>query len=328
MKLKFFTLLLLCAIGLMSCRKDKVELNIKQYDQQQIQNYISSQGITGMQRDLVGGDTTGMYYQILAAGSGPALKYTDKVAFVFSLRTFDGKYVAVDTIYNHFYDYVGHIATDNLPLGLQTALINDLQYKGTRARILIPSHLAYGVDGSGSGSSTVTNNRIGGNQCLDYYVNIIGDQNAYDDIAIQSYLRDSSFTGYSKAAVDLKKYYQPNDPVLLANGNTSYYYYKVLTPGTVIHPITTNSTITTTYTGQLLNATIFDGAHNGTNSVAFDIASFGTPGNVEGLINYATVGTKISIIMPSALGYGYTSQSGIPTFSCLRFTWQVITVSP
>jgi FKBP-type peptidyl-prolyl cis-trans isomerase FkpA len=155
MKQTTFTLLLFCVIGLMSCRKDKVELNIKQYDQQQILNYISVHGITGMVRDLVGGDTTGIYYQILNPGTGPRLSYSDRVAFVYTLRTLDGVYQSVDTIANHYDDFLGHVSTDNLPLGLQTALINDLQYSDGRMRVLIPSHLAYGINGTGSGSSQV-----------------------------------------------------------------------------------------------------------------------------------------------------------------------------
>jgi len=39
---------------------------------------------------------------------------------------------------------------------------NLLKNKGGKIRLLIPSHLAYGTTGVGSGSSTVTNNRIAG----------------------------------------------------------------------------------------------------------------------------------------------------------------------
>ena len=51
---------------MVSCRKDKVELTLKQYDQQQISNYISANGLSGYLRDTVGGDTTGMYYKIIS----------------------------------------------------------------------------------------------------------------------------------------------------------------------------------------------------------------------------------------------------------------------
>jgi FKBP-type peptidyl-prolyl cis-trans isomerase FkpA len=48
----------------------------------------------------------------------------------------------------------------------------------------------------------------------------------------------------------------------------------------------------------------------------------------EGLINYAVVGTKISLLVPSALGYGIVAQSGIPANSCLRFTFIIQTTTP
>lgn len=307
MKKTVFTFLLLSVFGFMSCRKDKIQQSIKQYDQQQILNYIAAHNLTGFVRDTVGGDTTGIYYKILTPGTGPALKYSDEIPMVYTIQTFDGSYTSGDTINNHFYDYVGHIYADKLPLGLQTAVINDLKYMGGRMRVLIPSHLAYGVSGTGSGSSTVANNRIAGNECLDYYVNIINNFPAYDDMVIKNYMRDSSLVGYTKTADGL--------------------YYKVLTQATTNDPITINSTITCTYTGQLLNATIFDGSHNGTNTASFNIADI-TTGNAEGLENYASVGTKISFLMPSSLGYGLVSPSGIPPFSCLRFTYLIDTVTP
>ena len=77
-----------------------------------------------------------------------------------------------------------------------------------------------------------------------------------------------------------------------------------------------------------MNAFIFDGLNNGTTIATDNIADFATPGNTEGLENYASVGTKISLIMPSALGYGTAVQTSIPANSVLRFTWTILTVTP
>ncbi|MDB5015684.1 MAG: hypothetical protein JWQ84_516 [Mucilaginibacter sp.] len=316
MKQTIFTLLLFCVTGLLSCRKDSIQQQtIKQYDQAQIDSYISANGITGMTRDLVGGDTTGIYYKIIMPGSGAPMAYTDKLSFVYTIRSFDGKYIVTDTIANHFEDYLGHIATDNLPLGLQTALINDLKYQGGSMRVLIPSHLAYGLNGSGSGSSSVANSKIAGNQCLDYYVHVIGGdtkikseaayQAAYDDQVIQNYMAVNGLLAYTKTADGL--------------------YYKILTPATAADPITALSSITYTATGQLFNGTIFDN-QNATSAVS-DVDSF-IQGVQEGLIGNANVGTKISIIIPSALGYGTASQSSVPANSCLRFTFAITAVTP
>jgi hypothetical protein len=298
-------------IGFPSCRKNNIELNIHQYDSQQIQNYIAANHLTGFKPDTVNGDTSGIWYRIAVPGSGTPLQYSDLVTFVYTERTFDGKYALLDTITRHFYDYVGHIQNDGLTQGLQLAVHDLLVYPNATIRVLVPSHLAFGVNGTaGSGSSTVPNSIIAGNQCMDFYVHAVNNFGPYDDLVIKHYLADSALTGYSETPDSI--------------------YYKVLTQGVTNDPITQISTITCTYTGQLLDASIFDGSHNGTNIATFAMQNFATPGNVEVLQNYAQAGTKLSVIMPSKQGYGIAGNSagGIPPFAPLRFTWEVITVTP
>lgn len=324
MKQKIFTLLLLSATGLLSCRKTKVEPDIKQYDQIQIDNYISVHGLTGMKRDKSAGDTTGMYYQIINPGDSvyqgtpiPRLDFPDKIALVFSVRTFDGKYVQSDTIANHVDDYLGHLTiAHSLPLGLQLGIYNILKYRGGSMRLLIPSHLAYGISGYGSGSTQIANTRIGGNQCLDYYVHVIGNtptdnQRIYDEMVISNYKQANNLTDYIKV----------QSTTLPGN----YYYYKILTPGTGTSAITDNSTISYTDTGQLFNGSIFE--NNNFTAISNPIADW-APGVKEPLEHYATAGTKISILIPSALGYGEVLYGSIPPNSCLRFTFAISTVTP
>lgn len=312
MKQKIFTLLLISAIGLVSCRKDKIEQNIYQYDESQIQNYISTNGITGMQKDASPLDSSGIYSKIILPGNPLApLDYPDKVSFVFTLRSFDGKYISSDTIQNHMEDYLGHLTSDALPYGLQMAMRNIVKYKGASARLLIPSHLAYGVNGYGSGSSTNANTKIAGNQCLDYYVHIIDNYTTYDEQVIHNNYDVSTYT--KKESV-------------LYPGN--FYYYKILTPGTGTSPITSASSFTATYTGSLLNGTIFDGANNGDNVSAPLIVNSLVPGVQEALENNVVVGTKISMIIPSTLGYSNTTSGSIPVNSVLRFTFVIVSVTP
>ncbi|MCR8557908.1 FKBP-type peptidyl-prolyl cis-trans isomerase [Mucilaginibacter sp. BJC16-A38] len=319
MRQKFFTLLLISAIGFASCRKDKIEQTIKQYDESQMQNYIKVHGLTGMQKDTIGGDTSGIYYKIIMPGNivPPAttlvpLDYPDNVSFVFQLSSFDGRYITLDTIQNHIDDYLGHLTNDALPSGLQLAIKKLVKYKGASARILIPSHLAYGVNGYGSGSSSVTNTKIAGNQCLDYYVHLISDYTTYDDQVIHN---NWNLTGYTKMQSDALP------------GN--YYYYKVLTPGTTgAAPITETTTMTVNYTGSLLNGTIFDGSNNGANTIEQPISQIALSGLKEALEKFATTGTKISVILPSKLAYGTTSAGTIPINSVLRFSYVIISTVP
>jgi FKBP-type peptidyl-prolyl cis-trans isomerase FkpA len=301
MKKILFSLLLLSAVSLVSCRKSGLQLDIKQYDQQQILSYMAANGVTNAQKDTVGGDTTGMYYQVLNAGNGAQLNYPDSVSFVYTIRSFDGKFIASDTVMNHYAGLVGHATPNGLMLGIR----NDLKYKGGKVRFFIPSHLAYGVNGVGTGSKTITNGRIAGNQCLDYTVEVINDQKAYDNLAIKNYMTANNLTGYTETASGL--------------------WYKITIPGTSTDPITYNSTVTLTYTGLLFNGNIFSN-YNTTGGTAFNIPDV-VPGFQEGL-EHATAGSTISFIMPSALAYGAGGGSGVPANACLRYDCAIITVTP
>ncbi|MGZ3764281.1 MAG: FKBP-type peptidyl-prolyl cis-trans isomerase [Mucilaginibacter sp.] len=294
MKLTFFTLLLLSAIGFVSCRKTGSEPDIKQYDQQQITSYIAANGLTGMQRDTSGGDTTGTYYKILTPGDpSKPLAYTSEIAYVYTLRSFDGKFIAADTVLDHVDGLLGHIG----PNGLMLAIHNDLKYKGGQMRLLVPSHLAYGVNGYKSGSSTIVNATIAGNQCLDFYVNVISDQVAYDDLVIKNYMAANSLTGYTKSASGL--------------------YYKIIKKGATDSLINDNSSVTCNYTGQLMNGTFFDNSSATTTATFSDMNSL-TDGAHEGL-KLIGGGGSVSLLIPSRLGYGTSGSTSIPANACLRF---------
>ena len=308
MKQTIFTLLLLSTLGLMSCRKTQVDKDIKQYDQEQIDSYISTNGITGMQRDLSGGDTTGIYYKIILPGNGVEFKYTDSISFVYTLKSFDGLYNSTDTIVNHYSGYVGHMSfTPLLSNGLQLIVRNVLK-KGGSIRVLIPSRLAYGTKGAGSGSSSTVNTKIAGNQCLDYYIHAINDQKAYDDDLLIKYIAANSLSGYQKTPSGL--------------------YYKINTAGTGTVPITDNTTISITYTGTLLNGTVFDSyATTDNTGTSFEIPDM-ILGVQEGAKNYCTTGSNVSFLIPSRLAYGNKGTSKTPANSCLRFDMVVVSTTP
>ena len=316
MKQLLFTLFIISTLGLFSCRKDKFQLTIKQYDSTQIANYIAAHNLTGFVKDTVGGDTSGIWYKIITPGTGHAMAYSDLVPFVFTVQTVDGTYVKTDTIINHFYDYLGHVSANgynsDLTPGLQTAIKNDLIFVGGSMRVIVPSRLAYGHYGKGQGSSQVGNNRIAGNECLDYYVHVIDNVADYDDKSINKYMTDSSLMGYTKVESIL---YPKN-----------YYYYKVLTPGTGTDYLTENSTVTAVYDGLLLNGTNF-GNYHGSGGQSFFVGTL-TQGVKEALIKGALLNTKIDIIAPSVLEYGLSGSTGIPAFSCLRFSFVVDAVTP
>ncbi|MDB5000070.1 MAG: Peptidyl-prolyl cis-trans isomerase [Mucilaginibacter sp.] len=319
MKHKIFTFLLIAAAGLTACRKTGTEPDIKQYDDQQIQGYIAANGLTGFSKDTTGGDTTGMYYKIINKGVGVPLEYSDLVSIVFTRKSFDGKYTLSDTIINHIYNYLGHLyisnntTSANLPKGLMLGIKNILKYRDGSMRLLIPSRLAYGTVGYGSGSVTNVNTRIAGNQSLDYYVHVINDQQVYDDLVIRNYMTANALSGYTKTATGI--------------------YYKILkdkTPGTYIDDF---STIVATYSGALLNNTYIDQASITTAATLAPATTFAfatlAPGVHDTLQSFAGEGTSISMLIPSRLMYGAggSSNGTIPSNAPLRFEWQISTVT-
>ncbi|MDT3402796.1 FKBP-type peptidyl-prolyl cis-trans isomerase [Mucilaginibacter terrae] len=315
MKQIYSAFILLAVVALSACRKDGNDIDIKTYDQQQIDAYIKANSLTGMKRDVSDGDTTGIYYEILAQGKGDAISDPTRVAFVYSIRSLDGKYSITDTITSRSYNYAGALS----PKGLALAFKNIIKTKGTRARIIIPSRLAYGQSGSGTGSG-----RLPGNTSLEYYINVMDDyvdpatklltrQNAYDELSIRKYAAANG--------IDLSTY----------NHNTvSGLFWKQTQADTGKVVVTDNSTVYVQYTGSLLNGTQFDISSNADPAgVPLDVEGI-TPGFAEG-IKKIKAGGKLSMLIPSNIAYGYAGSTSngvviIPPFSCIRFEVNLISV--
>ena len=319
MKKTLFTLLILSTVvGIMSCRKSGSMPNIKQYDDQQIQSYISANGISGMKRDTVGGDTTGIYYQIIQQGTGAQFDYPDSLFFTYTLKSFDGLYNNADTVVDHYNGLLGHTA----PKGLTTDLHDVVKYKGTKVRILIPSHLAYGLAGAGSGSKTIVNGRIAGNQCLDYTLYVVPDPAAYDDQVLLNYMAANNLSGYTK----------------LNTGPAAGMWYKITVPATG-NLITYNSYVSAYYTGQLMNNSFFTDVYSPTVVAPATTTTLGsftdlsalTPGFLNGLFLLGKGNGTISLLIPSRLAFRSSSSSAdagtIPANACVRFEVQVTDVT-
>ncbi len=120
-------------------------------------------------------------------------------------------------------------------------------------------------------------------------------QAATDDAAIQAYIKANSIT---------------------ATKDPSGLYYQVITPGTGAYP-TKNSLISGQYTGKLLNGTVFD-----SNSIPNEPLSGFITGWQIG-IPYINTGGRILLLIPSALGYGNSTNGSIPANSVLIFTFDL-----
>ncbi|EHQ26334.1 FKBP-type peptidyl-prolyl cis-trans isomerase [Mucilaginibacter paludis] len=319
MKQLLYALMAFCAFGLLSCRKNSDNFTIKEFDADQIKTYIKQNNLTGMNPVLSGGDTTGIYYQIITQGNGKVIDYPDKISFVYSFKTFDGNFSSTDTILNHTYNFTAYIA----PNGLQLALKNIVKTKGSKVRLLIPSRLAYGINGTTisryTSENTTSTGIISGNQCLDFTVNLLDDdvtkQAAYDDLSIKKYISANGLSGY----------------IPITTGTYAGVYYKIQQAGTGTDLIDVNSNIGVQYTGTLLNGAIFDEANNNDGTAATTLTLLDGLTAWQGVLPMVTAGAKISILSPSALAYGTAAVSkgsfSIPAFSCVRYDFNIITVT-
>jgi len=265
---------------LFSCQKEYETVEV--IDDRNVQEYIQLNKINMQQYQ-----GTGIYYQVVSPGTGLEVQYSDKVPALITMRSLDGKYVSVDTfsIANRYYDFLGYYNPEPIRMGVKEVLKKS---NGT-IRMIIPSRLAFGRNGSGS---------IPGNASLDVTVRALDISKLvqYEDFTIKKYLESNSLTGFTKTTTGL--------------------YYKIGQPGTG-SPITLESTIVANYTGKLLNGTIFDRALAGSEAT-FKVNSL-VNGWRQG-IPLIKQGGSIRLIVPSTLGYGLEGSSpSIPAFSVLDF---------
>src|SRR5690554_4758425 len=236
-----------------SCEKKEYQ-TVTELDEQNIQQYIRQNNL-----DVEPLGTTGMYYQVLDQGDGVALAYDQIVPLVYSFKTLDGNYSSADTsnVSNRYADFLGYfpygsaVASNNpgSPLdkeeGMKVALNQALKFANGKIRILVPSRLAYGKNGSGD---------IGSNQSLDYTIHAIDPDHmpAYEDQSIQQYLDKTG----TPASSFLK--------------TESGIYYHIAEPGTGTQ-ITPEASLKVGYTLRTLNGKILE--QSPTDSTTMNLAT-------------------------------------------------------
>ncbi len=108
-----------------------------------------------------------------------------------------------------------------------------------------------------------------------------------------------------------------------AQKHPSGVYYQVLSPGTGNISYTTNTTVTTKYTGRLLDGTVFDGTT--TQPISFKLGQVIAGWQIG--IPLIQKGGRIRLLIPSGLAYGEESQGPIPGNSVLDFDIELVDVT-
>lgn len=284
-----------------SCKKDYE--SIQSIDTKKITDYISANNLSSVM--VEDSAKTGYYYQILTPGTGSNLKYTDSILYNGEMKGLDNGTVYLTTpTYANLGTFVGYTAS----LGYNSVTytipaIRDVMRKlkrGGSARILLPSYLAFGKNGSGS---------VPSNENIDLTITTFPDttQAQLDDRLIVQFLTSKGLT-------------MTKDP--------SGVWYSVSAVGSGTYPITINSTVETSYTGRFTDAagTVFDS----NTDASFNL----NPGTEVPLRAWAIVlagrlqkGGKVRMIIPSRLAYGTTgSGTAIPGNANLDFDVEILSV--
>lgn len=153
-RIKYY-LIIIAAIVLVSCKskehnlpetsKDKktdlVEVNriLVKKDQVRIKNYISRKGWEMTETE------TGLWYEILTAGDGEKAVEGKVIMLNYTLSLLDGKvcYTSAELGPKQFL-----IGKGNVESGLEQGVL--LLNQGSKARFIMPPHLAHGLPGDGN----------------------------------------------------------------------------------------------------------------------------------------------------------------------------------
>jgi len=114
-----------------------------------------------------------------------------------------------------------------------------------------------------------------------------------------------------------------SDKGIVAQKHTSGVYYQILGTGAGNLAYTSNTTVSTKYTGRLLNGTVFDGTTS--QPISFKLGQVIAGWQVG--IPLIQKGGKIRLLIPSALAYGPDGQGPIPANAVLDFDIELIDVT-
>lgn len=288
------SLYLSLAVGfgiLTGCEKEYESIEI--LDERNIQSYITENKLTLQKKP------DGTYFSFIKYGNGEEILYSEKIPLIYTIKTLDGSYSNQDTFINHYggaNQYLGYFT----PEPLSVAIKENIKREGGEVRMIVPSNLAFGRNGSGP---------IPGNASLDYWVKVLDKRTlpAYEEKSILKYIQVNNLGSFTKSADGI--------------------YYKVITPGSG-SAITADSLLTTQYVGKLFNGKIFD-------QTSGSVVDFTLSETIQAWVKIVPLikgGGTIRILTPSSSAYGIDGVANpfggysIPPFSCLDFELTVVDV--
>ncbi len=294
-KLSGFALALVgLTVLLGSCKKDYE--SIQSVDSKKIQDYISRNNLTVTEDPL----KSGYYYQILNEGAGDYYKDTDSVLYDGEVKGLEnGTIYTTSPANGNLGTYVGYT---NTFFSISMPAVRDVIRKlkpGGSARIILPSYLAFGKNG-------LATYNIPSNENLDITITTYAEtQTARDERLIKAIIATQGLT-------------MTRDP--------SGIYYSIVEAGTDTIPITTYSTVTTSYTLRLKDGVVLE---TGTD---FSFSMY--PKTATTILAPIMIfpgklvkGGKMRMLIPSAYAYGTSSSGTVPANAILDYDWEITAVT-
>lgn len=296
LKINLFALLAL-TLCVSACKKEYD--SIETVDDAALKAYLTKNNLNLMQPDP---DNTGFYYQVTNPSTGTLFQNSDSVFYDVTVKSLAGTIYFQSSSNGNWGTYVGYLnkfsptaqsqpITFNIP-ALRTATLG--LKPGGSARILLPSYLGFGKNGSGPVSS---------NENLDFTITTypFRTQWQFDDSKIQNYLSAKNLTAIK-------------DPSRI------YYIVNTVGSGSVVDGI--NSTVNVKYSGRTLDGVSFDSNADGLSTTLSNVIR-----GWQIMIPKFKVGTKFRMFVPSDLAYGDNGSGPIPTNAVLDFDIEIVSVT-
>lgn len=291
------------AIIFLACEDSSEDLQ-KEKEMHLLRQYLESKNIN------VEPQSSGLYYVPITEGSGikpekdhwVVIRYTARLVNDRVFDTTDEKMAVSNNIYSSSVIYGDNrLSLASLKLkGVIEGLM--LMKEGTSALLIIPSHLGYGGESTGS---------IPPYSTLIYDIEllrVIPDPEVYEQQLIDNYI--SQYSDSAHLEVNLKE---------------SGIYYIQLSEGTGTDSPEDSDMVSVYYKGTLTDGRQFD-TNIGSSALNFTIGENQTVSGFEEGVKLMKKDERARILMPSSLAYGAEGSGKIPGYTPLVFYLELINI--
>ena len=278
-------------------------------EEAQIKKYVEDNKIT------VKPNSMGLYIVELQAGTGIKVDSGCHIKMNYKVSTLNGK--ELYSTYEHpepmKFEYGKRMGVPGFEYAISTFK------KGTKAKVIIPSTLAFGTRGNGRSVEPYTP--------LIYDVEVLDVQTKaeYDKEQLESKKTEQMKSDSLKNAepILLAKYLKDNK--ITVKPLPSGLYFIPVTPGTGTKA-EAGKTVKVHYTGKLLNGKVFDSSRDRGTPIEFMLGRHQVISGWDEGIAMMKQGEKALLIIPSAIGYSDKDMGVIPPYSTLVFDVELVEV--